>query len=262
MSTEQPTSRPAAPEKPEKIAPHPTLSQYYGSPEQRQPYIDRLFDETAQHYDWICRVMSFGSGEMYRRQALERAGARPGMRVLDVATGTGGVARGAVTVTGEKGLVVGLDPSRGMLEQCRRNGVASPLVEGRGEILPFAERQFDLVSMGYALRHVPDLSLAFQEYLRVLKPGGRVLILEITRPRSALGRALLALYMRVAVPLVTRIGTGSAQAQRLMRYYWDTISQCVAPEVILQALRGAGFQDVSRSVMGGILSEYNGRRPS
>lgn len=237
------------------LAPHPTIEGHYREATQRQEYVDSLFDNAAPHYDWICRVMSFGSGALYRKQALQRLGVRPGMSVLDVATGTGLVAREAVLLAGGSG-VVGLDPSRGMLDEARRT-VAAPLVQARGEALPFADACFDALSMGYALRHVSDLFAAFREYHRVLRPGGRVLILEISRPASRLGLGLARLYLKRLVPLVTRVGTGSADAQRLMDYYWDTIEHCVPPAAILDAMRGSGFE-ATRKVQGGLLSEYVG----
>lgn len=239
------------------LAPHPTLEGHYREAGERQDYVDSLFDRAAPHYDWICRVMSFGSGALYRRQALQRLGVRPGMAVLDVATGTGLVAREASALAGGSG-VVGLDPSRGMLEEARRS-LTVPLVQARGEALPFAAGRFDALSMGYALRHVSDLYAAFREYHRVLRPGGRLLILEISRPASRAGLWLARLYLKRLVPLVTRLGTGSADAQRLMDYYWDTIERCVAPEAILDALWRSGFE-ASRRVQGGLLSEYVGRK--
>ncbi len=242
------------------LKPHPTLSDHYGSDEKRQEYIDGLFDAAAPHYDWICRVMSLGSGQSYRKDALARSGLVAGMRILDVATGTGLVARAALQILGKPEAVVGLDPSVGMLRECRRL-LPVRLVQGRGEALPFPDGTFDFLSMGYALRHVPDLRLAFGEYLRILRPGGKVVILEITRPGSRLGMVFVRFYLRLAVPLITRWGTGSSQAERLMKYYWDTIEGCVPPETILEALRAAGFQDVERKVMGGVLSEYVARKP-
>jgi demethylmenaquinone methyltransferase/2-methoxy-6-polyprenyl-1,4-benzoquinol methylase len=151
--------------------------------------------------------------------------------------------------------VVGLDPTMAMLHAARRT-VAVPLVGGLGEMLPFAAGAFDFLTMGYALRHVPDLENAFREYHRVLRPGGRVLLLEITAPASRVGRALCALYLARVVPALTRIATGSADAEALTRYYWDTIVECVPPAVILAALRAAGFSDAQRRTFGPLLSEY------
>ena len=204
--------------------------------------------------------MSFGTGSWYRRQALSRAGLVAGMRVLDVAVGTGLVAREEITLTGSPKLVIGLDPSAGMMRQA----VASlniAAVMGIGEQIPMAGGQFDFVSMGYALRHLVDLNLAFSEFLRVLRPGGRLCLLEITAPKNRLARALLRGYMRWAVPLLTRVTTGRASSQLLWQYYWDTIQACVRPAEIEAALHRAGFEGIRRRDELGIFSEYTAVRP-
>ena len=134
-----------------------------------------------------------GSGQFYRRWILMKYGLRAGMKLLDVATGTGLVARAATSILREPGAVVGLDPSIGMLRQAQRT-LAMPLVQGTVEDLPFATDHFDFLSMGYALRHMADLGVAFRQCLRVLKPGGRIMILEITAPRSGVSRHILRVY--------------------------------------------------------------------
>jgi demethylmenaquinone methyltransferase / 2-methoxy-6-polyprenyl-1,4-benzoquinol methylase len=116
--------------------------------------------------------------------------------------------------------------------------------------------------MGYALRHVADLGVAFRECLRVLKPGGRVLILEITLPRSPLGQRFFRVYFESILPRVTRISTGSAKAELLMKYYWDTIANCVAPDKILGVLKSSGFARIEHRVRGGLLSEYIALKPA
>ena len=116
--------------------------------------------------------------------------------------------------------------------------------------------------MGYALRHVDDLGSAFTEFRRVLKPGGRVCILEITSPDSRVGRLLMSAYMRVISGVFCRIGGRSARTTELWRYYWDTIDRCVRPQTVVDALRTAGFQDVQRIVPLGMFSEYTGTKPS
>ena len=115
------------------------------------------------------------------------------MDVLDVGTGTGLLAREIVHVIGPAGRVVGVDPAFNMMA-AGRDISTSPFVQGVGERLPFPDRRFDFMTMGYALRHVPDLDQAFEEYRRVLKPGGRVLLLEITQARSVIGMALARVY--------------------------------------------------------------------
>jgi len=241
----------------EPLPPHPTLGRYYATDRERSEFVSGIFDEGAPSYEWVCRVMSLGTGAQYRKQALSRAGLENGMRVLDVATGTGLVLRPASELSGH--LATGLDPSSGMLRECRKR-CAAPLVQGRGEHLPFPSDHFDMVSMGYGLRHVADLHALFDEYRRVVKPGGRVLLLEITQPASAAGRHLNRFFLGTLIPGVARLWNGPAAA-RMMDYFWDTVENCVSPEVILSALRGAGFPGATRAVTGGILSAYLGIRP-
>jgi demethylmenaquinone methyltransferase/2-methoxy-6-polyprenyl-1,4-benzoquinol methylase len=235
-------------------APLPETSKYWRRAEDRQRRVNDLFDRGAKHYDRACGIMAFGSGQAYRRAALERAGLRQGMQILDVGTGTGLLAREAVRIVGTSGRVVGLDPSMKMMEAGRRH-LEMGRVQGLGERLPFADGRFDFVTMGYALRHVPDLDQTFLEYMRVLKPGGRVLLLEITKPGSFLGTMAARFYFGSLVPGLTRLSTRSADASELMKFYWETIAQCVAPEVVLASLRRTGFA-AERTVVAGIFSEY------
>lgn len=244
---------------PQPLRPHPLLHRYYQTEEQRRRQVDAWFDEAAGDYDWINQAISFGSGARYRREALLRAGLTAGMSLLDAGSGTGIVAAQAQAVVGSRGLVVALDPSLGMLRRATRRGVRRRL-RGLAEALPLPDRAFDMVSMGYALRHVADLRTTFQEYLRVLKPGGTLLLLEITPPSSKLAHRLLGLYLGRCVPLMARFGRGGHASRELMEYYWDTVENCVPPAVILEALAGAGFSPTERHVEMGIFSEYRAVR--
>ena len=241
------------------LKPHPTLDRYYGRDEERPRFVRRLFDAAAGDYDRIEGPMALGSGRWYRREALQRAGLGPGMRVLDVAIGTGLVAREAVRLSGERN-VIGLDPSVGMLLEARRQLNLGGVL-GLGEQLPIAAGAFDFLSMGYGLRHLGDLTAAFREFLRVLKPGGRVCLLELTRPAHGFAGGLIKFYLRRIVPVLARLRTRSADAELMMRYFWDTIENCVPPDSILGALDAAGFADVQRVLSIGLFSEYTGRRP-
>ena len=102
-----------------------------------------------------------------------------------------------------------------------------------------------------------SLDQAFKEYHRVLAGGGKVLLLEITKPSNRLGAALLKAYFNSLYPWLTRIFTGSQAAQDLVKYYWETIEACVRPELILETLRRAGFREAKRDSRFGILSEYS-----
>jgi demethylmenaquinone methyltransferase/2-methoxy-6-polyprenyl-1,4-benzoquinol methylase len=230
---------------------------YYADAEGKRHFTRRMFDASAADYDRVDRLLAFGSGAWYRRQALLRAGLAPGMRMLDVAVGTGLVAREAAQVVGARGGVVGVDPSAGMLAQSEAHGLS--LVRGRAEALPFAARSFDFLCMGYALRHLADLQAVFGEFRRVLRPGGRVLVLEITRPAGRMANAVLKAYMHGVLPALTRLVSSSRDTPTLYRYYWDTIEACEPPARILATLSAAGFAGAARAVQLGIFSEYTGQ---
>jgi demethylmenaquinone methyltransferase/2-methoxy-6-polyprenyl-1,4-benzoquinol methylase len=250
VSTPKPTSSA------EPLRPHPLLTRYYADEAQRRQRVKTWFDEAAPDYDWVNRAMSFGSGAWYRRGALIRNGLAPGMTMLDAGSGTGVIAAEAQKIVGG-GRVVALDPSLGMLGQAAGRGVRTR-IRGVAEALPFASGTFDFLSMGYALRHVPDLRATFAEYRRVLKPGGKLLILEITPPRSRLAFQFLKIYLGRVVPLVAGFGKGGRTSRELMEYYWDTVESCVPPQVILEGLAEAGFTKPHRHVVQAIMSEYTG----
>ena len=241
------------------MRPHEPLPAYYGDETDHQRFLRQIFDETAVDYDRIERILALGTGPWYRRQALLRAGLGQGMQVLDVGIGTGLLAREALAVIGTQGSVLGIDPSPGMMAQARLPGVA--LLQGRAEAIPCANASADFVSLGYALRHVSDVDAALAEFLRVLRPGGRVLLLEITRPATGWGRLALKAYMRVVVPGIAKLVARRAGSAKLWRYYWDTIDACIAPTQVLEAMRRAGFADARRHVELGIFSEYTASKP-
>ncbi|MGQ0577725.1 MAG: class I SAM-dependent methyltransferase [Betaproteobacteria bacterium] len=254
----------AAPKIPDREivhAPHPPLTGYYGPAENRPGWVRRMFDDTAADYDRIERLIGFGSGSRYRHDALLRAGLQPGMQVLDIGVGTGLVARQVALIVGDPACVTGLDPSPGMLHNARvPAGVR--LVEGYAEIIPYPDASFDFVSMGYALRHIADLSVAFCEFFRVLRPGGRLCILEISRPERKLHAAVLKFYLRGVVPWLARLAARQTDTPLLWSYYWDTIDKCAAPESVLRTLESAGFSSVRRHLELGIFSEYQARKPA
>ena len=238
------------------LTPHPVLDEYYPDSASRRQRIDEMFDASARHYDLINTMMSFGSGRFYRAWALKRHGLLNETKMLDVGCGTGALALIAQQKIDSSGTVIALDPSSGMLQQARNNGVKN-LISALGESVPFAACQFNMLTMGYALRHVADIDAAFMEYHRVLEADGKVLLLEISKPENKLGLAILRFYMRGVVPLITRVFCRSRQAQVLMKYYWDTIESCVAPDIIKSALSNAGFDQIERKIILGIFSEYS-----
>jgi demethylmenaquinone methyltransferase/2-methoxy-6-polyprenyl-1,4-benzoquinol methylase len=242
----------------EALRPHAPLPDYYRDEVEHEQFLRRIFDDTAPDYDRIERVLALGSGRGYRRAALQRAGLAIGAQVLDVGIGTGLVAREALALIGAGGSLVGVDPSPGMMGQVALPGVE--LVRGRAEALPRPDASCDFISMGYALRHITDVSAAFAEFHRVLRPGGKLLVLEITKPAGRVGTALLKTYMRAVVPMIAAVVARKRDTAELWRYYWDTIEACIPPEAVLAALRAAGFTDVRRHLELGIFSEYTATR--
>ncbi|HEX7813125.1 MAG TPA: class I SAM-dependent methyltransferase [Burkholderiales bacterium] len=241
-------------------APHPPLTSYYGDAGNRKQWVQHMFDDTAADYDRTESLIGFGSGSWYRREALLRAGLAPGMKVLDVGIGTGLVARRAIEIVGDPGLLTGLDPSPGMLRNATLPAGVT-LVEGYAEKIPFPDACFDFLSMGYALRHISDVSQAFNEFRRVLKPDGRLCILEITRPENRMIEILLKTYMRGVVPALARFTSKKADTPQMWSYYWDTIAACAPAASVMHTLKDSGFADVDRHLELKIFSEYRGRKP-
>ena len=237
--------------------PHAPLPAYYrsGDAEARELFLRDTFDATAVDYDRLEKILGFGTGSWYRRQALLRAGLMPGMQVVDVGMGTGLVTREILKITGEPHRLVGVDPSAGMMQQARFDQPLDCRI-GRAEEIPLPSASADFLVMGYALRHIADLGSAAAEFRRVLRPGGRLLLLEITRPEGRLAELLLRAYMRGVVPAIARVVARSRDTPLLWRYYWDTIEACAPPAQVLQTLRNAGLDSVARHVELGIFSEY------
>lgn len=233
---------------------------YFSSEDERRSMTQAMFDEAAPGYDKAEALTGLGSGAWYRREVLRRNGLTTGMRLLDVAAGTGLVTVAAAELVGESGHVWALDPSPGMLAELQKKVSVETLL-GYAEAIPLPDAEVDFVSMGYALRHVGDLDKAFSEYHRVLRSEGRICLMEISRPANRVLRGLLHWHISVLVPLMARLSGRHADVQRLWAYYGDTIEAALEPEPIMEALRRAGFVDVKCSLSLGIFREYTGTKP-
>lgn len=241
------------------MKPHPAITHRYGSEKEKAAFVRTLFDAGAPYYDGVTGWGFLGTGKAYRRMAQNRAGVTPGMKVLDCAAGTGVMAEAAMRLGVKAADILCSDVSPEMLEVAKKKLSVRTLVAS-ADSLPLKDEQFDFVTMGYALRHVESLESTFAEYFRVLRSGGRVLILEITVPENRFARACFRLYFRDIYPALTRIFTGSRAACDMMRYYWETMEAVVPPESILELLRSTGFAEVRRNVVGGVFSEYTARK--
>src|SRR5688572_10174795 len=186
-----------------------TLDQAFTSPGAKQRYVRRLFSTIADRYDLITVLLSFGMDRRWKQRAVDLAGPREGMRVLDLACGTGDLAFAA---SSRGASVVGLDVTHRMLQLARQKATATPhshhpdsesrtphptpaFVTGDMCALPFPDAQFDVVTTGYGLRNVPDLTLAVAEIRRVLRSGGTLVSLDFNRPDSAFVRGVYLAYL-------------------------------------------------------------------
>ena len=210
-----------------------------------------MFDRIAPVYDVMNRVMTAGLDQRWRRLTV-RSVVSPGDRVLDGCCGTGDLAVAARKAGARE--VVGLDFSARMLERARRKEPAIEWVQGDLLELPFAEGSFDAATVGFGVRNVADLERGVGELRRVLRPGGRVGILEITRPRGPL-RLFYRLWFDVLIPLAGKILPGG----KAYTYLPASVRRFPGPDELAGLMRAQGFADVSyRRLAGGIVALHTG----
>jgi len=192
------------------------------TPEATRQGSGQMFDGIAERYDLVNRVISLGIDQRWRRRAVRSLRLRPNARVLDVATGTADLA--IMSAKAEpSATVVGIDPSERMLEVGRekiaRQGLAEriELRTGDAEALPFDDASFDAVSIAFGIRNVPDRERALGEMARVTRPGGRVVILELSDPPAGLFGPLARFHVHTLVPYVGGLISGASEYRYLVR---------------------------------------------
>ncbi|TML66405.1 MAG: class I SAM-dependent methyltransferase [Actinobacteria bacterium] len=209
-----------------------------------------MFDRIAPVYDLMNRVMTAGLDGRWRRLTAE-AVVRPGDRVLDACCGTGDLALAAERAGGR---VVGLDFSERMLERARRKSASVEWVRGDLLELPFEDASFDAATVGFGVRNVADLERSLRELRRVLRPGGRLGILEITTPRGPL-RLFYRLWFDAIVPLLGKLLRGGSA----YTYLPASVRRFPGPKELAALLERAGFGGVSfRLLAGGIVALHTG----
>ncbi|MCB9645900.1 MAG: bifunctional demethylmenaquinone methyltransferase/2-methoxy-6-polyprenyl-1,4-benzoquinol methylase UbiE [Deltaproteobacteria bacterium] len=205
-----------------------------------------MFDRIARRYDRLNRVLSVGMDKGWRRHTVRALELQPGHRVLDLATGTADlpleILRQAPEVT-----VTGLDPSAGMLEVGREKVAAAgqaarvTLVEGDAQALPFEAASFDRITMAFGIRNVPDRAQALREMVRVLAPGSRAGILELSEPRTGFMAPFARIHIHHVVPLIGAVVSGSKE----YRYLQTSIQAFPPPDAFADLMREAGFAKVA-----------------
>jgi demethylmenaquinone methyltransferase/2-methoxy-6-polyprenyl-1,4-benzoquinol methylase len=204
--------------------------------------VEAMFDRISPVYDPMNRLMTAGLDRRWRRMAA-RAVVTPGDRVLDACCGTGDLALEAERAGGR---VTGLDFSARMLERARRKSAGVEWVRGDLLALPFADGSFDAATVGFGIRNVADLDAGLRELARVLRPGGRLGCLEITRPRGAL-RPFFSLWFDGLVPLAGKLLPGGSAYS----YLPASVRRFPGPEDLGEAMRDAGLGEIGWRLLGG-----------
>jgi len=229
--------------------------------------IQQMFSEIASRYDLANDVLSFGMHRRWRKNCVKLAGVNPGSRVLDLCCGTGALVFRLATQVGSSGMVVGLDFVDQMLQNARRKQQESQKVQQNGQPpicftqadalqLPFPDNSFDVVTIAFGIRNVDQPERCLQEMQRVLRKGGKAIILEFGRPRLPGFSALYRFYSKWLMPFLGGLVTGNRAAYR---YLPETASRFPDGNDFLQLLEQAGFMHLEvQPLVSGVALAYLG----
>lgn len=234
--------------------------------ETKAAHVHRVFSHIARRYDLMNSVLSFQQHKLWRYFTMRKLNIKPGAKVLDVAAGTGAWTFSLAKTVGPTGKVVGLDFCQEMLdvaiERRPKLGYTEsnlPFVHGDAMALPFADNTFDFTTIGFALRNVPDIMQSLREMKRVIRPGGKVVSLELSKPDSKFFRSLYFFYFYKILPILGAIAVGKKEP-----YAWLPESLTDFPDRKRLALmfEEAGLIHVeSYAFSGGIAALHIGQKP-
>lgn len=230
--------------------------------EQKVAMVADVFHSVAAKYDIMNDVMSMGIHRLWKRFTIDCSGVRPGQQVLDLAGGTGDITALFSKRVGASGKVVLADINESMLnvgrDKLRDLGLINNIefVQANAEALPFADNSFDIVSIGFGLRNVTDKDAALRSIFRVLKPGGRLLVLEFSKPQSELLSKAYDLYSFRILPFMGQL---IANDKESYQYLAESIRMHPDQETLKQMMQDAGFAEVSyHNLTGGIVALHRG----
>jgi demethylmenaquinone methyltransferase/2-methoxy-6-polyprenyl-1,4-benzoquinol methylase len=214
-----------------------------------------MFDRIAGPYDLMNSVMTAGLHHRWRERAADLARVGPGSRALDVATGTGDLAIELAARVAPGGEVVGSDFSEGMLERARAKAPALRWEHGNALALPYGDNEFDAATVGFGARNFSDLGQGLREMVRVVRPGGRVVVLEITTPSRPPLSTFFSLWFDRLVPLLGKL----AAEPEAYTYLPSSVKRFPGPEPLGRILFEAGLRDVRWILTaGGIIALHSG----
>lgn len=233
--------------------------------EEKAGRVAGVFDSVATRYDLMNDLMSGGIHRLWKRFTIELSAVRPGQRVLDIAGGTGDLSYQFAQRVGDEGLVVLADINASMLKIGRDRlldrGVAGNIefAQTDAQYLPFPDNSFDCITIAFGLRNVTDKDLALAAMLRVLKPGGRLLVLEFSKPKNALLEKVYDAYSFKLMPLMGKLVTNDADSYR---YLAESIRMHPDQETLRAMMDKAGFVNTEfHNLTGGVVALHKGIKP-
>lgn len=228
-------------------------------------YVQETFNSIAGHYDFMNSLMSLGMDKRWRRIAVQRVGAKPGMHILDVCCGTGQLSMELGSTVGVKGTVTGLDFSHKMLDVAKRSLEQSSnkdrikFIQGNAMELPFPSNTFDGATVGWGLRNLPDLREGIKEMVRTVKPGGRVVSLDMAKPTFPGFKQAYWLYFEKLIPLMGKIWARKASAYQ---YLHDSAREFPAQEELVRIFTECGLVEARfDNLAGGVVAIVSGTKP-
>ncbi|WP_134698511.1 demethylmenaquinone methyltransferase [Ammoniphilus sp. YIM 78166] len=237
---------------------------YLPSKDKKESYVRELFNNISSGYDRTNRMMSIGQDEKWRSMVVKRSEAKKGDHILDVCCGTAKLSMQLASAVAPHGKVTGLDFSENMIEVGKQNIISHPhhdiieLIQGNAMSLPFEDNQFDAVTVAWGLRNVPDLDTAIQEMIRVLKPGGKLVSLDMSKPEAPVFKQAYWLYFEKIVPVMGQFGAGKANAYR---YFYESAKEFPDAGKLANRFHQLGLNETTyKNLMGGTLAIVEGRK--